>query len=113
MSEYERQWDVMQTWFGVPNEWGIDDDGELYPDFKAPEYREALDFFKKMYDEGLVNEDFAVMDAEKWTNPFVNDEAGVMVTVADEDRKSTRLNSSHVAISYAVFCLKKKTTKKK
>src|SRR5207253_11270962 len=27
------------------------------------------------------------------------------------DRKSTRLNSSHVAISYAVFCLKKKNTK--
>src|SRR5207253_9369809 len=27
------------------------------------------------------------------------------------DRKSTRLNSSHVAISYAVFCLKKKKTK--
>src|SRR5690625_6068257 len=26
------------------------------------------------------------------------------------DRKSTRLNSSHVAISYAVFCLKKQTT---
>src|SRR5690625_6545977 len=26
------------------------------------------------------------------------------------DRKSTRLNSSHVAISYAVFCLKKKRT---
>src|SRR5690606_41605003 len=29
------------------------------------------------------------------------------------DRKSTRLNSSHVKISYAVFCLKKKTKKKK
>src|SRR5437868_12305764 len=27
---------------------------------------------------------------------------------ADIDRKSTRLNSSHVSISYAVFCLKKK-----
>src|SRR5690625_6860389 len=27
---------------------------------------------------------------------------------AEADRKSTRLNSSHVAISYAVFCLKKK-----
>src|SRR5437773_2006967 len=26
------------------------------------------------------------------------------------DRKSTRLNSSHITISYAVFCLKKKTT---
>src|SRR5690606_41792819 len=30
----------------------------------------------------------------------------------EQDRKSTRLNSSHVKISYAVFCLKKKTTKK-
>src|SRR6266511_5441655 len=29
------------------------------------------------------------------------------------DRKSTRLNSSHVKISYAVFCLKKKIKKKK
>src|SRR5438132_14385071 len=32
---------------------------------------------------------------------------------AAEDRKSTRLNSSHTVISYAVFCLKKKKTKKK
>src|SRR5690348_17379970 len=29
----------------------------------------------------------------------------------DLDRKSTRLNSSHPSISYAVFCLKKKTTR--
>src|SRR6266480_7325256 len=29
------------------------------------------------------------------------------------DRKSTRLNSSHMSISYAVFCLKKKKNKKK
>src|SRR5437870_8643880 len=32
----------------------------------------------------------------------------VWVEPRREDRKSTRLNSSHVAISYAVFCLKKK-----
>src|SRR5205814_9495947 len=30
-----------------------------------------------------------------------------------QDRKSTRLNSSHLGISYAVFCLKKKKNKKK
>src|SRR5690625_1556873 len=35
---------------------------------------------------------------------------GIQVTVVGTDRKSTRLNSSHVAISYAVFCLKKKKT---
>src|SRR5207249_8996412 len=39
-----------------------------------------------------------------WTRP--HQQTGVRFT---GDRKSTRLNSSHVSISYAVFCLKKKT----
>src|SRR2546422_3195656 len=34
--------------------------------------------------------------------------AGLVVVLPEEDRKSTRLNSSHGYISYAVFCLKKK-----
>src|SRR5699024_11362682 len=35
--------------------------------------------------------------------------ATVGASALETDRKSTRLNSSHVSISYAVFCLKKKT----
>src|SRR5260221_3918763 len=38
--------------------------------------------------------------------------AGGFSSLADRDRKSTRLNSSHTVISYAVFCLKKKKIKK-
>src|SRR5690606_40605928 len=38
--------------------------------------------------------------------------AGDLVGAPLADRKSTRLNSSHVKISYAVFCLKKKIQKK-
>src|SRR5438034_11460716 len=37
----------------------------------------------------------------------------VRFSVTATDRKSTRLNSSHTVISYAVFCLKKKKKKKK
>src|SRR5690625_8041242 len=37
--------------------------------------------------------------------------AGSITAGTGEDRKSTRLNSSHVAISYAVFCLKNKNNK--
>src|SRR5258705_9776765 len=33
----------------------------------------------------------------------------VLILLVVADRKSTRLNSSHLGISYAVFCLKKKT----
>src|SRR3989442_8694219 len=43
--------------------------------------------------------------------PYVADDRLVfhpLHVIVREDRKSTRLNSSHVRISYAVFCLKKK-----
>src|SRR5439155_19693595 len=40
--------------------------------------------------------------------PRATSREGVNVARRRQDRKSTRLNSSHVAISYAVFCLKKK-----
>src|SRR5436305_12050459 len=36
-----------------------------------------------------------------------------VLVLARRDRKSTRLNSSHVRISYAVFCLKKKNHKRR
>src|SRR5690606_40370920 len=42
-----------------------------------------------------------------WPSVTLDDNAR-LVGVMTEDRKSTRLNSSHVKISYAVFCLKKK-----
>src|SRR2546427_9517138 len=48
------------------------------------------------------------------TTDFVIPGAGkaLFIFAGEEDRKSTRLNSSHSQISYAVFCLKKKKKKK-
>src|SRR5438067_12701255 len=50
-------------------------------------------------------------------DPLLRDEVLLAFLLRDrellrlrQDRKSTRLNSSHVSISYAVFCLKKKTS---
>src|SRR5256885_13653884 len=40
--------------------------------------------------------------------PHKTDDADSVAVVLKRDRKSTRLNSSHLVISYAVFCLKKK-----
>src|SRR5438270_10652303 len=44
---------------------------------------------------------------------WVTSEYGMLPRATEEDRKSTRLNSSHSQISYAVFCLKKKNIKLK
>src|SRR5260221_8752203 len=45
--------------------------------------------------------DFVILRSDR--SPLYN-----FAVVVDDDRKSTRLNSSHTVISYAVFCLKKK-----
>src|SRR5699024_11846902 len=48
---------------------------------------------------------------DAFTKIAVMKQSRCKILVADRDRKSTRLNSSHVSISYAVFCLKKKKRK--
>src|SRR5690606_39987004 len=66
----------------------------------------------------LPNGDILVAEGRGGSAPALQPKdviAGVIKargTTPVEDRKSTRLNSSHVKISYAVFCLKKKTNKK-
>ncbi|OUM93796.1 MAG: hypothetical protein A9Z00_02425 [Thermobacillus sp. ZCTH02-B1] len=74
--------DIIKLWFGAPNKWGVVD-GKLVPEHETPEYLEALRFMKKLYDEGLINQDFAVFDSAKWNDPVVNGQAGVIVDVTD------------------------------
>src|SRR3712207_1605635 len=54
------------------------------------------------------NEEKIVREAE--IRHEVDKMLGERITAETQDRKSTRLNSSHANISYAVFCLKKKNT---
>src|SRR5699024_11348850 len=68
------------------------------------------------FDVGVIITDRALLDPEG-ADPAVIEGYGTVppeqlrseLREALRDRKSTRLNSSHVSISYAVFCLKKKT----
>ncbi|WP_168122868.1 extracellular solute-binding protein [Paenibacillus sp. HB172176] len=87
VTKYAGPWDIMQTWFGAPNKWGEDENGKLVPTHMTPEYKDALKFFRKLYEEGLVNEDFAVMDPAVWNDPIINGQAGVLVDVADASRR--------------------------
>ena len=61
---------------------------------------------------GIIKENAAMLDAAvDYDRDFSYDYFGFKTL--ERDRKSTRLNSSHQIISYAVFCLKKKKKKKK
>src|SRR5690625_6037449 len=73
-----------------------------YPAGEAPKQRNTVGIIALI--TALVGAIFAMI-------PGALILAWVLLPAAFVDRKSTRLNSSHVAISYAVFCLKKKTNR--
>src|SRR5437870_7474534 len=66
--------------------------------------------FRSQFDRIAVAGTSVVDALMRWfvCKPGANYRMAASIALPMEDRKSTRLNSSHVANSYAVFCLKKK-----
>src|ERR1035441_10869650 len=54
-----------------------------------------------------MDEEYTKLIKEYLQDPRISTELVDHMPASDTDRKSTRLNSSHLGISYAVFCLKK------
>src|SRR5688500_19088924 len=65
------------------------------------------------YSFGLDDQEFVVAFETDYPSDFLDLVQELRETKASSDRKSTRLNSSHLVISYAVFCLKKKKIRNK
>lgn len=63
--------------FGAPNNWAVKD-GKFIKAEETPEYLEGLKFTKKLYDEKLLNQDFASVDRPKYEGEFENGKAGVL-----------------------------------
>src|SRR3712207_7222620 len=71
----------------------------------------GVDFMELAIDDAMQAYERVLAGAFEGTEPGVAEEnlqARIRGNVVMADRKSTRLNSSHANISYAVFCLKKK-----
>src|SRR2546422_4503946 len=73
--------------------------------FRSPErFAKGLAFFII----GCAKKVFLADPMARFADPIFTAAATSTPSLVDADRKSTRLNSSHGYISYAVFCLKKK-----
>ncbi len=86
MTSYTGPFDIIQTWFGVGNGWA-EVDGKLVPVHMQPEYKEALDWIKKVYDDGLMPQDWAVRTTDTWSNGCKTGESGVYIDVMDGGRR--------------------------
>lgn len=69
---------TVASWFGTPNEWG-EKDGQLLPEFMFDEYKETMEFFREMHENGYINQDFPVTSKTDQQEFFVNGTAGIYV----------------------------------
>jgi len=72
---------------GAPNRFGVRD-GKLTPWFEYNEFIEAMDYSKRLYDNGLINRDFAALPSGQWINPFNTGIAGFHIDVVDQANRS-------------------------
>lgn len=79
--------DQLAVAFGAPNKYGVGDDGKLEPYFVTDEYMESMKFARKLYKEGLINQDFAAMETSDWQTDFKNGKSGVYIDVSDQARR--------------------------
>ncbi|CAG7649482.1 extracellular solute-binding protein [Paenibacillus allorhizosphaerae] len=66
---------------GAPNKWAVEN-GKFIPEFVTKEYTDVLKLFKRLYDEKLINQDFAVFDDSEVEKVYDAGRAGVRVAVA-------------------------------
>lgn len=74
--------DRVAIWLGAPNDWGVEG-GKLVYSPTTDVYLQALKFVKKLYDEKLINRDFAVMEKSAWEAAFVEGKAAMMSNITD------------------------------
>lgn len=78
--------DIMQTWFGAPNGWG-EQEGKLVPAHQTEEYLEALKWFRKLCEEGIIKKNFPTRDVATKADDLKTQKAGMMVDALDDGRR--------------------------
>lgn len=64
--------------YGTPNNWGVEG-GKLVPDFTTKGYMDTLNFFKKLREEGLINQDFPVTSKTDQQNLMYTGRSGMYI----------------------------------
>lgn len=86
LCKYTGPLDIIQAWFGAGNQWK-EVDGKLVPIHTTEEYKEALKWMRKMYEDGLVYRDWATRETNTWSDSVKNGECGMFLDVLDNSRR--------------------------
>lgn len=69
---------TLSSYFDTPNNWKLENH-QFVPEFVTAEYMNTMNFMKKLYDEKIINQDFALTSKEVQRDKFINGIAGVFI----------------------------------
>lgn len=86
MCSYTGPFDIIQTWFGCGNGW-VEEAGSILPVHQSAAYKDALDWLRLVYEEGLMPQDWRSRDTKTWQKQVMDGEAGIFIDVMDGGRR--------------------------
>ena len=70
---------TLSSYNGTPNVWSVDGDGNFTPEFETEGYIATMDYMKELYENGWINQDFAVTAKTDQQQNFAQGKAGIYV----------------------------------
>ena len=84
---------TLSSYFGTPNNWKLVD-GQFIPEFATSEYMNTMNFMRKLYNEKIINQDFALTSKEVQRDKFIRGTAGVFIgSMTDVQRLSIEVQA--------------------
>lgn len=76
---------------GAPNKWGIDEQGNFYPEFVSEQFFDVMKLFRRLYEEKLINQDFAVVDSSELNKVYESGRANIRISGGNGQSLQTKL----------------------
>lgn len=86
MCSFTGPFDIAQTWFDCGNGW-IEENGNLVPIHQTAAYKDALDWFRKLYADRVMPQNWRELDTKGWQDQVKKGKAGVFIDVMDGGRR--------------------------
>ncbi|MEK4060624.1 MULTISPECIES: extracellular solute-binding protein [unclassified Paenibacillus] len=94
---------TLSSYFGTPNNWKLKNH-QFIPEFVTPEYMNTMNFMRKLYNEKMINQDFALTSKEVQRDKFIRGTAGVFIgSMTDVQRLSSEAQAINPAAEFTLI----------
>ncbi|MFC4137658.1 MULTISPECIES: extracellular solute-binding protein [unclassified Microbacterium] len=85
---------MLAGYFGAGNNFEVNDDGEVVPSFTTDAFKDAMEWYRDLYDQGAVNNEFVTMQKQNQQDAIAQGKGGIVVTGLFEAKNYMNLATS-------------------